>query len=66
MITTHKTKIITRNEVAEDGSVQVKVTLPDDVKQAMCFISLQSLHQKKMGRGSTCSGEQIAHTISMQ
>ncbi|MEH8024079.1 Ig-like domain-containing protein [Gallibacterium anatis] len=57
--------IITRNEVAEDGSVQVKVTLPDDVKAGdVLYITPITTPQEKGVEGQPVVGEQIAHTIS--
>ncbi|KGQ54055.1 hypothetical protein IO44_10600 [Gallibacterium anatis str. Avicor] len=57
--------IITRNEVAEDGSVQVKVTLPDDVKAGdVLYITPITIPQEKGGEGQPVAGEPIAHTIS--
>ncbi|WP_230589054.1 Ig-like domain repeat protein [Gallibacterium anatis] len=57
--------IITRNEVAEDGSVQVKVTLPDDVKAGdVLYITPITIPQEKGVEGQPVAGEPIAHTIS--
>ncbi|KGQ37739.1 hypothetical protein JP36_05015 [Gallibacterium genomosp. 1] len=57
--------IITRNEVAEDGSVQVKVTLPDDVKAGdVLYITPITIPQEKGVEGQPVAGESIAHTIS--
>ncbi|KGQ48524.1 hypothetical protein JL04_07745 [Gallibacterium anatis] len=62
--------IITRNEVAEDGSVQVKVTLPDDVKAGDVLYITPITTPKEKGvdgqpvEGQPVAGEPIAHTIS--
>ncbi|BFQ94206.1 Ig-like domain-containing protein [Gallibacterium anatis] len=57
--------IITRNEVAEDGSVQVKVTLPDDVKAGdVLYITPITTPKENGVVGQPVVGEQIAHTIS--
>ncbi|MFU2128334.1 Ig-like domain-containing protein [Gallibacterium anatis] len=57
--------IITRNEVAEDGSVQVKVTLPDDVKAGdVLYITPITTPKEKGVEGQPVAGEPIAHTIS--
>ncbi|MFU2134546.1 Ig-like domain-containing protein [Gallibacterium anatis] len=57
--------IITRNEVAEDGSVQVKVTLPDDVKAGdVLYITPITIPKENGVEGQPVVGEQIAHTIS--
>ncbi|MEH8108942.1 Ig-like domain-containing protein [Gallibacterium anatis] len=58
-------KIITRNEVAEDGSVQVKVTLPDDVKAGdVLYITPITTPKENGVEDQPVVGEQIAHTIS--
>ncbi|OBW97123.1 hypothetical protein QV04_10975 [Gallibacterium genomosp. 1] len=57
--------IITRNEVAEDDSVQVKVTLPDDVKAGdVLYITPITTPKENGVEGQPVVGEQIAHTIS--
>ena len=57
--------IITRNEVAEDGSVQVKVTLPNDVKAGdVLYITPITTPKENGVVGQPVVGEQIAHTIS--
>ena len=57
--------IITRNEVAEDGSVQVKVTLPNDVKAGdVLYITPITTPKENGVEGQPVVGEPIAHTIS--
>ncbi|OBW93190.1 hypothetical protein QV02_09570, partial [Gallibacterium anatis] len=61
---------ITRNEVAEDGSVQIKVKLPDDVKAGDVLYITPTTTPKENGTegqpvvGEPVVGEPIVHTIS--
>src|SRR5699024_3521786 len=53
--------IITRNEVAEDGSVQVKVKLPEGVKEGdVLYIAPYTVE----GENKAVEGEVVTHTIT--
>ncbi|MDK9561501.1 Ig-like domain-containing protein [Gallibacterium anatis] len=55
--------IITRNEVAEDGSVQVKVKLPEGVKEGDVLYITPYTMPKENGK-DIVEGEVVEHTIT--